>query len=139
MAVAAPAAPKPTTTTSACLSHVAGSHGCSAMSPPWMMSVSYHGLCDSIGKDRHDFFCKLLELFQNDTLRRPDWMGHINALQARIGLLQLHDLLDNLLGRAAEKGPTLHCALNGGQSGIRSLGGVGHGLDLLVSQGPHQT
>ena len=48
--------------------------------------VSYHGLCDSIGEGRHDFFGKLLQLFQNDTLRRPDRMSHINALQARISL-----------------------------------------------------
>src|SRR5262249_48333757 len=107
MAVAAPAAPKPTTTTSACLSHVAGSQGCSAMSPPWMVLVSYYGLCDAIGEGWHNFFGKLLQLFQNDALRRPDRMGHINTLQARISFLQLHDLLDDLLGWPAQKSSAL--------------------------------
>src|SRR4029077_6522424 len=92
-----------------------------------LLSISYNGLCDAIGEGRHDFFRKLLELFQNDTLRRPDRMGYINALQARIGLLQLHDLLDDLLGWPAQKSSTLDRTLNGGQAGIGSLGGVGHG------------
>src|SRR5919109_3586250 len=130
MAVAAPAAPKPTTTTSACLSHVAGSQGCSAMSPPWTVLVYCHCFCDSLREGRHHFFRKLLELLQNDTLRRPDRMGHVNALQARVGCLQLHELLDDLLGRAAEKASSLDRPLNGGQSSRGGLFGVGHGLDL---------
>ena len=72
------------------------------------------------------------------TTPSTDRMGDINALQARIRFLQLHELLDDLLGWPTQKGSTLHRTLNGRQSGIGGLFGIAHGLDLLVGQGSHQ-
>src|SRR5215471_12542293 len=100
--------------------------------------VSYHSLCCPAREGRHDFFGKLLQLFQNDALRRSNRMGHVDALQARVGFFELHELLDDLVGWPAQNAATLDRALNGGQSNMGGPFGVSHSLDLLVGEGSHQ-
>src|SRR5919106_5935370 len=59
--------------------------------------IGRNGLLHTLFKGRHNLCCEPLPLLQHHGMRGTDWVTHGDAIESRVTLLQLHQLLDHKL------------------------------------------
>src|SRR6202795_3961033 len=87
---------------------------------------------------RHDLRREALELLENYGLRRPDRLPDVDDLETGVLVLDLHQLLRDLLGRADQPRAGLDGIAKGRQVGLTGPLRVGDRLDLLGGEAGHE-
>ena len=94
------------------------------------------GLLGLLGEGRHDFLAEPFQLLHHDRVRSADGVAGVDAFETRVHILDLHKLLDNEIGWAAQ--PTSSCGivLDLRQVSEGGLRWVSEDLDLFGGNAP---
>src|SRR5262245_30059441 len=87
---------------------------------------------------RHDLGRKALELLEDHRLRRADGLTHVDDLEPRVLVLDVHELLGDLLWWADEPRASLDGVLERRQPRLAGALRIGDRVDLLGRQAWHE-
>jgi hypothetical protein len=90
-------------------------------------------------RHRHNLFGEPIELLQGNLLRHPDREAYRDAVEPGVFPLERLDVLDQVVGIAAQEAAGPDRILDARQLGGRRAPGIAHDLYLLLADRTHQT